>query len=118
MDPATLLTSCCLLVPPAGLPITLHGRPIEPVPNVWTLQEPAVEPDENDDESISSGPPTRTWILAGAFWGCVYGIAAATSSSDEGRGELCFLNGLFFAGIGAGAGALVKLIRQNESDDE
>lgn len=96
-------------------PITLNGRELSPVPDVWTLQEPAapVEPDDEEKPASAGRSPVITGALAGALFGCAAGAGAALAdASDDIDGVgFCVLTGLFYAGVGAGVGALVQWIR-------
>ena len=97
-------------------PITLAGRELSPAVDVWSLQEPAVPPDEEEQENEKSASFWESSVLggalAGAYWGCVYGIGVAGTGEDLTRKGSCVLSGLTFAGIGAGAVALAKWIRK------
>ena len=95
---------CCVLC--ATAPLTLDGREITPVLDVWRLQEPVAEPEDKPE-----GTTIVHGALAGALAGCFYGVGVAGSGDDLSRTGSCVLNGLFFGGVGAGAVALVKWLR-------
>ena len=102
-------------------PITLAGQEVSRLVEVWTLQEPAAAPAEEErEDATSSGPPIAHYALYGAFWGCVYGFAVgnAAPAPDIRPSALCVLNGMTFAGIATGIGALVKWTRKQDPVQE
>ena len=85
--------------------------------DVWTLAgaQPAAEPEPEEEKSGESGGMSPIWTgaIAGAVAGCWARVGAALASpSDITPGGLCVLNGAFFAGVGAGAVALVRWVRR------
>lgn len=108
------LATCLLGTEPAPS-IVLDGRPVATV-DAWTLREPAVQPEqEQDDEpdpaARPDGAPIIKGLLFGGGFGCVYGMAVAGTGEDISVSGSCILNGLFFAGVGAGIGAWIKALR-------
>ena len=118
MTRATALMAVALLAfPGAGRHGAAHnqdGQRLSPVVDVWALQEPATPAAEPEEAAATSDDwsPVRDGALAGAVTGCYLGWALASQpDSDISRAGLCVLGGLFYAGVGAGVGALVKCIR-------
>ena len=112
---ACAVMAICLLG--AGDPATsivLDDQPVASV-NVWTLREPALQPeqagDEPDPAPPQQGAPIIKGMLFGGGFGCVYGMAVAGAGTDISHGGSCVLNGLFFGAVGAGIGAWIKMLR-------
>ena len=89
--------------------LTLEGRALSPVVEVWTLQEPAVDPaPAADDEEPAASKffaarhPIWTGAIFGAAGGCVYGAAVGSTTSDITAGGSCAANAIAFSGIIAG----------------
>ena len=107
------IVASCLLAAPASL--TLDGRPLSPVVEVWTLQEPAAPVTSADDEepaaaSFAARHPVLTGAIVGAAGGCIYG-AAVTDGRDITRPASCAANAMFFSGVIAGTIAFARWYR-------
>ncbi len=100
----------CLLA--ASPPLTLDGRELSPVVEVWRPQEPAAPATVSDDEPVAGSTSTRHPILigavAGGIGGCLYGAAMGTVTSDITPSGSCVVNALAFSGIVAGTVAFVN----------
>ena len=107
-----VVVSCLLAALP---PLTLDGHELSPVVEVWSLQEPAVEPEPAADEQAAGGFVERHPILTGAIFGavggCIYGAAVGSSTSDLKASDFCMANALVWSGIIAGTVAFARWYR-------
>ena len=97
--------------------ITLDGRELSPVVEVWRIQEPAVPAAEADadEEPAAVGFAARHPILTGAIFGavggCIYGAAIGSTTSDLKASDFCMANALVWSGIVAGTVAFARWYR-------
>ena len=119
----TSVAFCCLAATLTAAPapvLTLNGQPLAQAVEVDVLRPATtlvVEPTqaEGQEESEESGglPPVAIGALAGAAFGCAVG--AGISIADSGAidaAPLCLIGGVMWAGVGAGAVALVRWIQR------
>lgn len=110
----TVLATCLLGAGDPAPSIVLDGHPIATV-NVWTMRDPALRPEQDDDAPEpaprAQGAPILKGMLLGGASGCVYGIAVAGTGTDISHGGSCVLHGLFLGAVGAGIGAWIKALR-------
>ena len=94
-----LVAGCVLATLP---PITLDGRPLSPVVEVWTIQEPAAPAavaEEEPDAPTDLSRPIVIGAIAGAGLGCLFGAAASVMTTDITTSGSCGLNAIVFGGF-------------------
>lgn len=106
-----VVAGCVLATLP---PITLDGRSLSPVVEVWTLRElaaPAAVAEEELAAPIDLSRQIVIGAIAGAGLGCLFGAAASVMTTDITASGSCGLNAIVFDGITAGTIAVVDWMK-------
>ena len=94
-----VVAGCVLATLP---PIALDGRPLSPVVEVWTIQEPAAPAAVAEEEPDAPTDLSRQIVIgaiAGARLGCLFGAAASVMTTDITASGSCGLNAIVFGGF-------------------